>query len=182
MFLGERNAAPHASGLASVYYNNNNNNHNHNRNYYNHDRSHSSIDTVGRAARPHQQLTPPDDYPITGETMMDHRQAVDGAGAVLGWMEIWDYAGGSSFRGFVAEDTRRNTTTMFVFFDAHTITRDLRQACVCFPSCPVHHHHLNLLTRFPGSLLSLSWPRALWHARTWLSASSAPCPRRKAGR
>ncbi|SPQ20806.1 4941fb3c-8cb1-4cb4-b2de-a474e312d291 [Thermothielavioides terrestris] len=119
MFLGERNAALHGSGLASVY--NNNNNHNNN----------SSNGRIGltSAVRRNEQLTPPDDYPITGDTVMAYRSEM-GRGTVLGWLEIWDYAGGSSFRGFVADDSSRGTKSMFVFFDAHSITRDLRQAVV----------------------------------------------------
>jgi hypothetical protein len=121
MFLGERNAAMHGSGLASVYDNSNNS---------------SSIDTVhhNRMA-PNGQLTPPDDFPIADETMMSNRRGfgVGGCGGILGWLEIWDYAGGSSFRGFVAEDARRETKSLFVFFDAHSITRDLKQAYVFSP-------------------------------------------------
>ncbi|KAK4139987.1 ornithine decarboxylase antizyme-domain-containing protein [Dichotomopilus funicola] len=115
MLLGERNAALHGSGLASVY--NNSNNHDNitdnNTSYMSH----------------HGQLTPPDEFPIADETAMG-RRGFGARGGVLGWLEIWDYAGGSSFRGFVAEDTSRETKSLFVFFDAHSITRDLKQALV----------------------------------------------------
>lgn len=49
--------------------------------------------------------------------------------AVAAWLEIWDYAGGNSFRAFVAEDADR-VKTLFVFFDANVIGRDLKQALV----------------------------------------------------
>ena len=42
------------------------------------------------------------------------------------WLEIWDYAGGCSFRGFVGGDG--NHKTLFTFFDASVIGRDLKQA------------------------------------------------------
>jgi hypothetical protein len=122
MFLGERNAAMHGSGLASVYDNSNS--------------SSNSIDNANRnRMAPNGQLTPPDDFPIADETMMRSRRGfgVSGRGGILGWLEIWDYAGGSSFRGFVAEDARREIKSLFVFFDAHAITRDLKQAYVSTP-------------------------------------------------
>jgi len=79
----------------------------------------------------HGQLTPPDDFPIADETAMGRRGlGASGRGGVLGWLEIWDYDGGSSFRGFVAEDASRGTKSLFVFFDAHSITRDLKKALV----------------------------------------------------
>ncbi|KAK4151137.1 ornithine decarboxylase antizyme-domain-containing protein [Chaetomidium leptoderma] len=120
MFLGERNAAMHGSGLASAY----NNNYNNNNNITIND---GRVQAMGH----HGQLTPPDDFPITDETRMGRRGLGVGArDGVLGWLEIWDYAGGSSFRAFVAEDASRETKSLFVFFDAHSIARDLKQALV----------------------------------------------------
>ncbi|KAL2130950.1 hypothetical protein VTI74DRAFT_5733 [Chaetomium olivicolor] len=116
MFQGERNAALQVPGLASVY----NNTHD--------DRSRQDVPAV---IGQHGQLTPPDDFPIADETMMGRRRGAGcGDHRILGWMEIWDYAGGSSFRGFVAEDASAGTKSLFVFFDAHAITRDLKQALV----------------------------------------------------
>jgi hypothetical protein len=113
MFLGERNAAMQGSGLASVY-NNSNDNTRHN----------GPASAMGQ----HGQLTPPDDFPIADETAMGRRGFGAGVrGSVLGWLEIWDYAGGSSFRAFVAEDASRGTKSLFVFFDAHSITRELKK-------------------------------------------------------
>lgn len=50
-------------------------------------------------------------------------------GEIAAWLEIWDYAGGNSFRAFLAED-RARVKTLFVFFDANVIGRDLKQALV----------------------------------------------------
>ncbi|KAJ4302492.1 hypothetical protein N0V88_002638 [Collariella sp. IMI 366227] len=122
MFLGERNAALQVPGLASVY----DNTYNHNNTMY-----HTQGQQMHAAIGQHGQLTPPDDFPIADETMMGNRQGLSYAGrGILSWLEIWDYAGGSSFRGFVAEDAGTGTTSLFVFFDAHAITRDLKQALV----------------------------------------------------
>ncbi|KAK4039882.1 ornithine decarboxylase antizyme-domain-containing protein [Parachaetomium inaequale] len=130
MLLGERNVALQGSGLASVYNDNHNYNSNDN-NSYNNSISNNASRNDGRAQAVghHGQLTPPDDFPIADETMMGRRR-LGARGGVLGWLEIWDYAGGSSFRGFVAEDATRETKSLFVFFDAHSITRDLKQALV----------------------------------------------------
>ncbi|KAK4234759.1 ornithine decarboxylase antizyme-domain-containing protein [Achaetomium macrosporum] len=127
MFLGERNATLQSSGLASV--NDNYDNYNH----YNNSSSNINRNDGRAPAMGHNgQLTPPDDFPITDETMMGHRRGPDHGArrGITGWLEIWDYAGGSSFRGFMAEDASRGTKSLFVFFDAHSITRDMKQALV----------------------------------------------------
>jgi hypothetical protein len=131
MLLGERNAALQGSGLASVYNSNNNSSNNSYNNSYNNSISNNASRNDGRpqAMEYHGQLTPPDDFPIGDETLMG-RRGFGPRGGVLGWLEIWDYAGGSSFRGFVAEDASRANKSLFVFFDAHSITRDLKQALV----------------------------------------------------
>jgi hypothetical protein len=49
-------------------------------------------------------------------------------GRVDAWLEIWDYAGGNSFRAFVAGDAADKS--LFVFFDANVLGRDLKQALV----------------------------------------------------
>jgi len=151
MFLGERNAAPHGPGLASVYYNN----HNHRDNDSDSGMSDAGgpVGGIGTGSNlpssssasallgQHGQLTPPDHFPVVpGETVMmgsGRAVTVGPRGDVLGWLEIWDYAGGSSFRGFIAEDTARGAKSLFVFFDAHCVTRDLKQAYVHSP-LPLH--------------------------------------------
>lgn len=118
MFLGERNTVPQRSGLASVYY---------------YDDNHLN----GNGRNGAQQLTPPDDYPIADPSVMaaGHPDllGVGLSGGIQGWLEIWDYAGGSSFRGFVAWDASRDIRSLFVFFDAHSVSRDLKQAYVIHP-------------------------------------------------
>ncbi|KND91745.1 hypothetical protein TOPH_03648 [Tolypocladium ophioglossoides CBS 100239] len=43
------------------------------------------------------------------------------------WMEVWDYAGGASFRAFVADDGMEKS--LFVFFDVQGVMgRDLKKA------------------------------------------------------
>ena len=45
-------------------------------------------------------------------------------GMVKEYMEVWDYAGGARFRGFVAEkDDERG---MFIFFDQEVMGQDLK--------------------------------------------------------
>lgn len=53
------------------------------------------------------------------------------SGNVGAWLEIWDYAGGNSFRAFLAEDGgATDEKSLFVFFDANVLGRDLKQALV----------------------------------------------------
>lgn len=40
------------------------------------------------------------------------------------WLEIWDYAGGTSFRAFIAGEGEKKS--LFVFFDRAVIGRDLK--------------------------------------------------------
>lgn len=40
------------------------------------------------------------------------------------YVEVWDYAGGARFRGFVAE--KNNERAMFIFFDKEVISMDLK--------------------------------------------------------
>ncbi|PNP43391.1 hypothetical protein TGAMA5MH_04848 [Trichoderma gamsii] len=43
------------------------------------------------------------------------------------WMEVWDYAGGASFRAFVADDGKEKS--LFIFFDTEGVLgRDLKKA------------------------------------------------------
>ena len=45
------------------------------------------------------------------------------------WMEVWDYAGGASFRAFVADNG--DEKSLFVFFDIEGVLgRDLKKAYV----------------------------------------------------
>lgn len=110
--------------LTGVY----NNDHNHG--YY----SHAGPDVV-MTSPADEQLTPPDDFPIRSEALMaastGGRSGVIGRGDVSAWLEIWDYAGGTSFRAFVSEDPGKS---LFAFFDAGILGRDVKQAYVLKPS------------------------------------------------
>jgi hypothetical protein len=57
--------------------------------------------------------------------IMRDRKGVDA------WLEIWDYTGACSFRGFVGGEGEKKA--LFVFFDESVIERDLKQGYVYFP-------------------------------------------------
>ncbi|KAI9776716.1 MAG: hypothetical protein M1835_005446 [Candelina submexicana] len=44
------------------------------------------------------------------------------------WIEVWDYAGGSLFRGFIIE--KANKKCLYVFFDQQVIGRDLKHGLI----------------------------------------------------
>jgi len=46
-------------------------------------------------------------------------------GLIREYVEVWDYAGGARFRGFVAE--KEDERAMFVFFDNEVIGKDLKK-------------------------------------------------------
>ncbi|KOS21597.1 Ornithine decarboxylase antizyme [Escovopsis weberi] len=82
--------------------------------------------------------TPPPDYHFErqyisngtnfGDALADHpnRDASAGFG-IDAWMEVWDYAGGASFRAFQVSDGREKS--LFIFFDAEGVMgRDLKKA------------------------------------------------------
>ncbi|KAI1773529.1 ornithine decarboxylase antizyme-domain-containing protein [Hypoxylon cercidicola] len=75
-------------------------------------------------------LTPPDDdYPSPPSSLSDvDMSEIKPAVHVNGWMEFWDYAGGASFRAFVAEDG--DERSLFAFFDNGLVGRDLKQALI----------------------------------------------------
>ncbi|KAB5525561.1 ornithine decarboxylase antizyme [Coniochaeta sp. 2T2.1] len=139
-FLGEGNDAPRVSRLTDVYYNHEQHNDYNNHNYgtgFDGARGNNGGRAVVDA---NGQLTPPDYFPIGDHAVMAARHAADrrmsGSGGfetshVAAWMEIWDYAGGNSFRAFVAEqDNMEEGRSLFVFFDANVVGRDLKQALV----------------------------------------------------
>lgn len=96
-FLGERNPSVHGSGLSGAYL----------------------------------QSPPPDSH-LADPFLQSPDAAAAAAAAPAGsrieaWMEVWDYAGGSSFRAFVADDGRDKT--LFIFFDIEGVMgRDLKKA------------------------------------------------------
>jgi hypothetical protein len=77
---------------------------------------------------------PPDDDPFStsGYTDDAYNQsdrmvtAARGGFTASAWLEIWDFAGGASFRAFVADNGTEKS--LFVFFDTNVVGRDLKQA------------------------------------------------------
>lgn len=75
-----------------------------------------------------QQLTPPYDTPTRGASL---GEPCMGTGVeATAWMEIWDYQGGASFLAFIAEDMATGDKSLFTFFDAGVVGRDLKKALV----------------------------------------------------
>jgi len=116
--------------------------------------------------------TPPDDVSMTEysnpsskvtekDTGNDYRL---GRASVSGWLEIWDYAGGVSFRGFVAEGDAK---ALFVFFDMSVLERDLKPSYV-FLTLPLKKITLH-------ALLTLILPRLM--ALIELAESPLKCSR-----
>jgi hypothetical protein len=54
------------------------------------------------------------------------------------WVEIWDYSGGCSFRGFVGGYGEEKS--LFAFFDSSVIGRDLKQGYVFIILVAVEHY------------------------------------------
>ncbi|OTA80774.1 hypothetical protein M434DRAFT_86090 [Hypoxylon sp. CO27-5] len=73
-------------------------------------------------------LTPPDDYPTPPRSSFNDKIVTKPGVYVNGWMEFWDYAGGASFRAFVAEDG--DEKSLFAFFDNGLVGRDLKHALI----------------------------------------------------
>jgi len=80
---------------------------------------HSGNGSILMGANAH---TPPDesvdaynDYFATGRNSL----------LIDAWIEVWDYAGGCSFRGFVGGDGDQKS--LFAFFDSAVVGRDLKQ-------------------------------------------------------
>ncbi|KAF4122806.1 Ornithine decarboxylase antizyme [Geosmithia morbida] len=108
-FLGERNPSKYGSGLNSAQY-----------------QAQSMLPTP-----------PPDNqFPPTMRRGSDaqslSQQSINSSSCpgpfnVATWMEVWDYAGGASFRAFTVDNGEE--TSLFVFFDIEGIVgRDLKKA------------------------------------------------------
>ncbi|KAI9048589.1 hypothetical protein LZ554_007422 [Drepanopeziza brunnea f. sp. 'monogermtubi'] len=79
----------------------------------------SSNGSIGMGANAY---SPPDESADTYNNYFARRptpQAIDA------WIEIWDYAGGCSFRGFVGGEGDKKS--LFAFFDSAVVGRDLKQ-------------------------------------------------------
>jgi len=101
-FLGERETSKYGSGYSGAYHNN----------------------TTSLLPTP-----PPDDtFPASFRRGSDVavRPGTNKGFYVDAWMEVWDFAGGASFRAFVADNGRERT--LFVFFDSEgAMARDLKK-------------------------------------------------------
>jgi hypothetical protein len=64
------------------------------------------------------------------------QQPFSSTAAVVDCIEMWDYVGGTRFRGFVAE--KDGEKSLFVFFDQAVIGRDLKAGYVS-PFLPPTH-------------------------------------------
>ncbi|KAM4057577.1 ornithine decarboxylase antizyme domain-containing protein [Hirsutella rhossiliensis] len=71
------------------------------------------------------QTPPPED--VIAQALHDGADPEPPGLVVDAWMEVWDYAGGASFRAFVVNDGLENS--LFVFFDTQGVMgRDLKRA------------------------------------------------------
>lgn len=140
VFHGERNSAHHDSGLTGVYQ--------HQQQPSSTSRSHS------RTSQQQQQDEESDtgssvtsiDSGYFGSFSGDSHARSAGSPYAVGacndgpcgdhpvevteWMEIWDYQGGASFQAFVAEDVASGERSLFTFFGAGVVGRDLKKALV----------------------------------------------------
>ncbi|KAI0134578.1 ornithine decarboxylase antizyme [Xylariales sp. AK1849] len=75
-------------------------------------------------------LIPPTDYPTPPSSYSSSGSYMKSLSTVNvnGWMEFWDYAGGASFRAFVAEDG--DDKSLFAIFDTGLTGRDLKHALI----------------------------------------------------
>ncbi|KAK1980918.1 ornithine decarboxylase antizyme [Colletotrichum cereale] len=116
VFRGETDTGPRGSGLHQGVYNNNNNNNN------------------GSTNATMLQTPPPDeDLAVQPHSFGGRCGAADGnpmassaPAPATAWLEVWDFAGGASFRAFVADDGTERS--LFALFDRNVIGRDLKPA------------------------------------------------------
>lgn len=100
----------------------------------------------------HLQTPPPEDR-ITDALVRQRADPAANGFGVDAWMEVWDYAGGASFRAFVADDGKEKS--LFVFFDIEGVMgRDLKKAYAAPVLCAILYIPLLLLLTRP-SLMAL---------------------------
>ena len=104
---------------------------------------------------PDERLDTYNPYFSKGET-----QAVDA------WIEVWDYVGGASFRGFVGGNGEKKT--LFAFFDSAVVGRDSKQGYVLSQYLPY------IILTILGSWHSSNLPRPSSPSPTSSYASIAP--------
>jgi hypothetical protein len=69
--------------------------------------------------------SPPDESVDTYNSYFPKGQKRQQQQSVDAWLEVWDYAGGCSFRGFVGGNG--DDKSLFAFFDPAVVGRDLKQ-------------------------------------------------------
>jgi len=79
------------------------------------------MDSNGSIVMGTNAYSPPDDS-VDAFSYFSNNQTIDA------WLEIWDYTSGCSFRAFVGGNDDKKS--LFVFFDASVIGRDLKQGSV----------------------------------------------------
>jgi len=133
VFRGETDTGPRGSGLHQGVYNNNNNNNN------------------GSTNVTMLQTPPPDEdlavqpHPFGGRcgTADGNSVASSAPTPATAWLEVWDFAGGASFRAFVADDGTERS--LFALFDRNVIGRDLKPALMALMELvdgPLNCQHL----------------------------------------
>lgn len=85
-------------------------------------REKDSVDSGSYDLGAHAQQSPPRDSGDVQNSYFGEYQN----GTMSEWCELWDYAGGNSFRGFVAGTG--DERCLFAFFDPTSVTKDLKQA------------------------------------------------------
>jgi hypothetical protein len=82
------------------------------------------------------------------------QQPFSSTATVVDCIEMWDYVGGTRFRGFVAE--KDGEKALFVFFDQTVIGRDLKAGYVSLSlPTPLQRRQSKLTTTSPNSLMAL---------------------------
>jgi hypothetical protein len=83
-----------------------------------------------------------------------HYTSNHNASYVNSWLEIWDYAGGCSFRGFVVGTEAEKC--LFVFFTSDVVGHDLKAGYVCIFIHAIHHLSPSLTRRSLMALIELA--------------------------
>ncbi|KAL0942323.1 ornithine decarboxylase antizyme [Colletotrichum truncatum] len=68
--------------------------------------------------------TPPPDEDLAVQPHFGGKVGANAPAPATAWLEIWDFAGGASFRAFVADDGAEKS--LFALFDRNVIGRDLK--------------------------------------------------------
>ncbi|RQM05626.1 hypothetical protein DH86_00001644, partial [Scytalidium sp. 3C] len=112
VFLGEGRAASSGSVVMGA----SNNNYNSNSNGGGNGRG--TVRVIGSAGN-----SPPDEEDVALHGYFDRHQRYK-RNTIDAWLEMWDYVGGASFRGFVGGDG--SSKSLFAFFDSSVVGQDLK--------------------------------------------------------